>query len=430
MIRTLALACAIVCAAALSTVAHAHSGGQPGGVCSGCHSPGDYDITVSAQPSAPSPGDDVTVTISISSPTGNVAGLFVSADGGQLDTIAGQGLGEVAAGLTHSSPKDFSGDTVEFSFAWQAPGSPGAVRFEVWTLVGNGNGSSSGDQANDTVFDLVFGCAPQQYFLDGYADGWGRDTEPLLHCAGATPIGHSIPGGDCNDVDGDVHPEADEYCNERDDDCDLEIDEDALPIDLYPDSDADGYYGLIEYMSGDTVLGCVGTEGYAGFSGDCEPFVTEINPGAEELCNLYDDNCDGRVDEFVRPRCGEGWCRREGPTCDVATCVPGEPTAEICNLLDDDCDTELDEDVDCGEGMLCELGSCIPIEDATSGVDPSGDDSGGSDPSDGSTTGSPSETSTGGGGCTIAPAPAAFGWLVFLALLRRRQRARGMLPVA
>jgi hypothetical protein len=439
MIRALvkcAIACTCVAAAvtSVSTDARAHSGGQPGGVCTGCHSAGEYDISVSASPSMPSPGDDVTVTITIESPTGNVAGVFVSADVGDMSTIGGQGLGEVMAGLTHSAPKDFAGDQVQFSFAWQAPNSPGAVRFEIWTLVGNGNGSSSGDAADDAVFDVVFGCEPQQYFRDADGDGWGRDNEPLLHCIDATPMGHSIPNGDCNDIDPDVHPEAAEYCNERDDDCDLAIDEDALPIDLYPDADGDGYFGLTEYMSGDTVLGCVGTEGYAGFSGDCEPFVPEINPGAEEVCNLYDDNCDGRVDEFVRPRCGEGWCRREGPTCDVATCVPGEPVAEVCNLLDDDCDMQLDEDVDCGDGLVCELGQCIPEGQATSGAEAgeSGVDAGSGvdDGGDASTTGGPGETSSGGGGCAIAPTSGGAWWLVLLAFVRRRQRAGGMLPVA
>ena len=49
--------------------------------------------------------------------------------------------------------------------------------------------------------------------------------------------------GDCDDFDGSVYPDADEYCNGIDDDCDGDIDE-AGVVDgstYYEDVDGDGY---------------------------------------------------------------------------------------------------------------------------------------------------------------------------------------------
>ena len=91
-------------------------------------------------------------------------------------------------------------------------------------------------------------------------------------------------------------------------------------------------------------------------------------PASQEICNLVDDNCDGRNDERVRPTCGVGSCRRNSPTCDMNTCTPGLPEVEACNLLDDDCDGEVDED-SCGAQMICLLGACVPDDGSGGGPD-------------------------------------------------------------
>ncbi|MBK6921523.1 MAG: hypothetical protein IPH07_29255 [Deltaproteobacteria bacterium] len=410
----------------VGSVAHAHSNGQPGPGCVGCHGGGDITLALESSQSEIDPGEQVVITISVSSAGGAVAGLFVEADAGSMTTISGEGLATVPAGLTHSQPKSMSGGSTSFDFRWTAPNSPGAVRFAISVLVGNGNGSSSGDKGDSAHFDLVYGCEGQQYFLDFDDDAYGRDDASRLECAGAAPSDHAMAGGDCDDTRESVHPGAEELCNKRDDDCDGEIDEDAIPITLYPDADGDGYYGAVEGASTDTVVGCVGTPGYAGEAGDCEPNDAEKHPGAEEVCNLYDDNCDGRVDERVRPICGVGWCAREAWTCDPANCDPGKPSEETCNLLDDDCDDQLDEDVVCDDGASCVAGECREGQpgDEGSGTN-AGTAGGGSDTggSEGGTGGAPGAT---GGGtrsrCAMTPAADDAPWLLLvLALVRRRR---------
>ncbi|MBC8070090.1 MAG: hypothetical protein IAG13_17275, partial [Deltaproteobacteria bacterium] len=387
--RTLIIIGAIATALGVSTVAAAHSGGQPSAGCVGCHGGGDVELGLSASSGSIEPGEMVTVTLTVASAGQSVAGVFISADTGELEALGGGGLAEVNSGLTHTSPRSMAGGSAEFQFRWTAPNDPGAVRFSVSVLAANGNGGSSGDRGDDGDFDLVYGCTAQEYWYDGDGDGFGRDDAPLTHCVGGAPQQYATAGADCDDSRESVYPGAVELCNLRDDDCDEEIDEDAIPIELFPDGDGDGYYGQLESESLDIVVGCVGTPDYAGEPGDCEPDNPEMHPDAEEVCNLYDDNCDGRVDERVRPICGIGWCAREAWTCEADTCQPGEPTPETCNLLDDDCDELVDEDAPCDEGMSCYVGECRPdgeIPDTT-GEGGEGGEGGSMGDSGGGTTG-------------------------------------------
>ncbi|MBX7077796.1 MAG: hypothetical protein K1X88_01335 [Nannocystaceae bacterium] len=419
----------VAIAAVLSPLpAAAHSGGQPGPGCVGCHGGGDVDIALVTAPSSIDPGETVTVTLTVSAPGSAVAGVFVEADVGELQTLGGEGLATVAAGLTHSAPKPMPGGVASFDFLWTAPAQPGAVRLSISALAANGNGSSSGDHGDDADIDLVFGCSAQQYFLDFDGDGYGRDDAPRLGCANTPPPSHAAAGGDCDDTRDTVHPGADELCNQRDDDCDADVDEDAIPITLYPDGDGDGYYGAVEGSSTDTQVGCVGTPGYAGEPGDCEPNDPSMHPDAQEVCNLYDDNCDGRVDERVRPICGVGWCAREAWTCEPDDCEPGEPTPETCNLLDDDCDDELDEDVVCEGDAVCIAGECRAGEDAGGGSGSgSGGSSGGGEGS-GSTDDGAAATSQGRSRCALVSdrraGPGMLAIVVVVLALARRRRSR------
>ncbi|MFH1469203.1 MAG: MopE-related protein [Pseudomonadota bacterium] len=134
----------------------------------------------------------------------------------------------------------------------------------------------------------------------------------------------------------------------------------------YRDADADGY--------GETALvawrACEGTfDGWAVAPGDCDDDAPAVHPGADEVCNLLDDDCDGFYDEadpsvtdaatwyadadadgFGDPATATLACEQppdtvaEGGDCDDADAAVNPAAAEVCDRIDDDCDGVVDED--------------------------------------------------------------------------------------
>jgi N-acetylneuraminic acid mutarotase len=88
-------------------------------------------------------------------------------------------------------------------------------------------------------------------------------------------------------------------------------------------------------------------DGFSECDGDCDDGNPAIHPGATDLCNGIDDNCDGQIDEGLGlTTCGVGACQRTVQNCvgGVAqTCAPGAPTSEVCNGIDDDCNGIVDD---------------------------------------------------------------------------------------
>ena len=100
---------------------------------------------------------------------------------------------------------------------------------------------------------------------------------------------------DCNDADSAIHPEARELCDLVDNDCDgLYDDDDPDVLDAttwYADADLDGYGG--DQFS---VESCDAPSGYVANRSDCNDLDAESHPGAEEVCDGVDNDCDGVTD--------------------------------------------------------------------------------------------------------------------------------------
>jgi len=190
------------------------------------------------------------------------------------------------------------------------------------------------------------------WYADGDGDGYGTGAA-MLTCA--PPAGWAPAGGDCDDALSAVNPGATETCNGVDDDCDGEVDEGLLTT-FYVDGDGDGYGGAPVGL-------CAIMDGYVLSMGDCDDARVDVHPGATEVCNLVDDDCDGSVDEMLRPtlyrdvdgdgygdpsltstaRCspGGGWVAN-ADDCDDARPEAYLGATELCNGLDDDCDAVVD----------------------------------------------------------------------------------------
>jgi hypothetical protein len=436
------LAAALGLGALLVTAsASARAGGIAASGCSGCHNGGAKGtMTLTTAPATFNPGDRVELTLSLVGGYKDGGVYLNTADVGDLQTIANMGLTKVSSGLVHNQPKPGSNGTVQFKFTWVAPAKAGAVRFAVYALGGDANGRSSGDTPLEANFDFVYGCSGKTFFLDGDSDGIGRMDFSMLGCADAPPPAFVAMNGDCDDYRKTVYPGAKELCNMIDDNCDGQIDENAVPVELWPDADGDGFYDARTEKVGTPKVGCAGLKGWAAEPGDCQPMNKAVNPGVEETCNNLDDDCDGDVDERVRPTCGEGWCRRESPGCDLMYCTPGEPVKEKCNFLDDDCDGDVDEDLDmCPAGQTCAAGTCLDSGQVV--LDPDGKPMpiGGSSSVSGSGSGNTGTSAGSGGaqslggnadasGCALGPRT-SHGALAVLALLMtsaalRRKRHR------
>jgi hypothetical protein len=135
------------------------------------------------------------------------------------------------------------------------------------------------------------------------------------------------------------------------------------PSTFYLDGDGDGY-GLED----DSTEACAAPSGYAEAAGDCDDADATVNPGAEELCNELDDDCDGAVDDeptdgtvYYDDLDGDGYgsdaserslCEASSGLvtvagdCDDSSAEIHPEAEEICDGVDNDCDGLTDGDDD------------------------------------------------------------------------------------
>ncbi len=182
--------------------------------------------------------------------------------------------------------------------------------------------------------------------------------------------GFGVLQGDCDDHDDSIHPAAPEVCNGVDDDCDGAVDDDAAGGDwFYTDADGDGY-GLSAFP----LQHCAdAVPGWSRERGDCDEGDASVHPGADELCNGVDDDCDGRVDENAVdvstwyadddgdgwgdsarswPACvqPEGWVAQDGDCDDDDPGVHPDALETCLTSADDDCDGDANE-IDAAAGV-------------------------------------------------------------------------------
>jgi len=120
------------------------------------------------------------------------------------------------------------------------------------------------------------------------------DTSQPPDTATSTPMDEDgdgfSPPEDCDDTERSVNPLAAEVCNAADDDCDGEIDEDAVDQGTwYADQDEDGYGDAMA-----PVQGCEQPDQTSAIPGDCNDQDPAVRPAAADPeGDGVDSDCDG-----------------------------------------------------------------------------------------------------------------------------------------
>lgn len=191
-------------------------------------------------------------------------------------------------------------------------------------------------------------CTSQVY-EDFDTDGYGNSA--VSHRLCDTPGGYIVDNTDCDDNNALINPGKQEICDPIDHDCDGDI-----------------HNGLsCSCNAGETQTAfcgkgiCLNTTQQTCSGGVWGPVCSEKQISQEEMCNSFDDDCDGLVDEdstnnAMTVKCysaidptteGKGICHAGLKTCSsgqLGECI-GEitPTIEDCDGIDNDCNGLVDD---------------------------------------------------------------------------------------
>lgn len=135
-------------------------------------------------------------------------------------------------------------------------------------------------------------CSGTKWYRDRDNDGFGSDVYTIL--SDHQPSGYVAVGGDCRDGDKFTYPGAPESGDGIDNDCDGEVDEglDCRKL-WYKDADGDGIG-----RNSVTRFSCVPLgSNWVLIGGDCKDNDPDVYPGAAEICDGKNNDCDAATQE-------------------------------------------------------------------------------------------------------------------------------------
>lgn len=270
-----------------------------------------------------------------------------SAETGAVDARAGDGALGDAARVDGNTPIDLDGGPID-----AGPPDTGPIDARVCDAA-----ETRCDGRDDDCDDIVDEGVLTTYYRDNDRDTYGAAAMTTTACT--EPSGYVANAMDCDDDCVTCVPGGTEACDFRDNDCDTMIDE-GTRLTFYRDADGDTYGTTLIIMTG-----CTAPTGYVVDNTDCNDACATCRPGAAEVCDSLDNDCDTRTDEGVlntyywdydfdmygdatitmlacsRP---ERWASMTGD-CDNADAQRSPGLSESCDEKDNDCDTRIDEGV-------------------------------------------------------------------------------------
>jgi predicted ribosomally synthesized peptide with SipW-like signal peptide len=213
--------------------------------------------------------------------------------------------------------------------------------YENLGICGNGNveGTEQCDDGNQSNFDFCNNSC--QNIPDNDGDGFA--------------------GNDCNDNNANIYPDAPEWCNGIDENCNGYVDD--APYDyvfVYRDADGDGFGNYMDTLS------CA-TPGYVTNFTDCDDTNSGIRPGATDIPgNDLDENCSGKVACYVDAD-NDTYGTGSGSESSHGASFGHALIEQACSFnntdswddTNDDCNDTNPTIHSCQAGWICSTGACI-----------------------------------------------------------------------